>query len=161
MLLPEPGSPAIRTIMIGKDYRKENYCWASFVEHIGRNWNRIGHRSLGRRLFDRRQLRFAPLSIATRHRDVKYPLTTLFFRLDQSGIFERHDVLFPSTSLAPGHAPALNVDRNARQMGRSCLARLRRRIAIVTAQLFLYQYGSHRRIYLTDEKCEIPDSKLR
>src|ERR1700722_5307280 len=93
-------------------------------------------------------LRLVQIGVATRDRDVEYPLVPFFFRFYQALLLQRHHVVFHPRDLLLAHAAALNIDRNACKMGGSGFALFRRCIAIVAAKFFLYLHGSHRRIDL-------------
>ena len=80
----------------------------------------------------------------TGDRYMKYPLMALFFWFHQTLISQRHQVSLHPCYLLLGHAPALNVDRDARQMRRGGFALLRCGVAVVTAKFFLYLDCSYR-----------------
>src|SRR5579863_19882 len=76
------------------------------------------------------------------------PLMPFLFRLYESLIPQRHQVLFHPTDLLPAHAATLDIDRNPRQMRRRLISLLGSGVAVVTAQLLLYLDGANRRVDL-------------
>jgi len=95
-----------------------------------------------------RPVQRTPIAVPSRNRDVKDPLMPFFFRFNQAFIAQRHQVLLHPLDLRSAHPPALKVDGDARQMGRSRVTLEGRCVAVVPAKLLLHLHRAHRGIYL-------------
>ncbi len=72
----------------------------------------------------------------------------LLFWFDQSLSLQRNHILFHPLNLRSGHAAALDIHSDSRQMRRGGLAALRRRIAVVAAQSVLLLDRAHGGVHL-------------
>src|SRR5580658_9542565 len=160
VVLPVPGRPAIRTIIVGDCSGGENSD-RSFIEetqcealvrgrhHGGGCTVGGGNRGGGcsHRPFHgskrKEGLRLAPVIVAIRTPDVETPVAPLFFRFDQAERVQIKQVMLDESHLLFGHAAALQVDRDTGEMRRRGIAIDWRCVAIVAPQFLLHRHGAH------------------
>src|SRR5215469_11922525 len=83
------------------------------------------------------RLGFAPLLVVPADHDVEAPVAALFFRFYQAQRLHVEEIMLHPADFFFAETAALQVNRNASQMGGSGVALGRSRIAIVSSQLSL------------------------
>src|SRR5579864_5201298 len=122
---PLPGRPAMRTIMIGNRKRcggeeaTPDFETVRTLLRSGAEGNFCGRRFrfvLVGMLHRHNGLGLAPLRIVPADHNVEAPVVPFFFRFHQAERFHVKEIMLDPTYLILAQAPALQVDRYARQM---------------------------------------------
>src|SRR5579872_6204182 len=149
VVLPVPGRPAIRTIMIETDYTGNCAQQSRFEKLLlGAALSGHGGSSRLRPLDGNDVLRLAPIRITAGNHDVKNPLVALFLRFNQTERLHVKEIALHPVNLLLRHASTLQIDCESGQVRGSGVSLSGSRIAIVPPKLLLHFHCAHRRIHL-------------